>query len=170
MLRVDLCKTEYLRVRQRSAQFLLHVVQVLHLLLRQRQSLLLVIFLKVLHVLDGLGLDVHGEYVLVQPLVHALQHGVVLSLRAFHGEILLNARDALYGHVLGYLHRVGAPGSNHLPARSHEVAADLVSVIVRVRVDKRCVIIQPAQSLLFLLTGLMVHLSRYDVSVRCLEE
>ncbi|MFS6559573.1 hypothetical protein VPJ68_29670, partial [Parabacteroides distasonis] len=65
-----------------------------------KKTLLLVVFLKVLNVLDWLGLDVDGENVLVQPFVHALQHGVVLGVLAAHWEIFLDAYNAFDAHVL----------------------------------------------------------------------
>ena len=139
-------------------------MQICYLLLRESQTLLLVVFLKVLHVLDGLWLDIYRKDILVQPLIHTLQHRVILSILAVNGEILLYARDALDGHVLGYLHRIGTPGGNHLASRTHEVSTQLFVV------KQRCIVVQPAQCLLFLLTWLMIYLSRNDVCRRSLEE
>ena len=62
--------------------------------------------------------NIDGEDVLVQSVVHALQHLVVLSILAANREILLDALNAFQSHVLGDLHGVRAPGSDHLAART----------------------------------------------------
>ena len=90
VLRVDLCETEDFRVGQRTAKLLLYLVQILNLLGRERQTLLLVVFFYVLHALDRFRLVVYCEDVLVEALVHALQHRVVLCIFRAYGEVLLN--------------------------------------------------------------------------------
>ena len=80
VLRVDLSETEDLAVGQRAAHLLLHFMQIFNLFRRQSQAFLLVISLKVFNMLDGLGLMVHSKDVLVQTLIHALKHGVVVGI------------------------------------------------------------------------------------------
>ena len=125
VLGVDLCEAENLAVGERTVQFFLHFVQIFNLFGRQGETLALVVFLQVFHVLDGLRLDVHGENVLVQTVVHALQHGVVVGILALGREIFLDAGDAFQAHVLRYLHGIGAPRGNHFAARTHEEARQL---------------------------------------------
>ncbi len=126
VLAVDLRETEHFGIGELASQLLLHVVQVGYLFGGECQSFLLVVCLQVVNVLYGCRGDVHVEYLLVQTVVHTLQHGVVLGVFAADGEIFLYAHDALYGHVLRYFHRVGAPWSYHLSSRTHEEALHLV--------------------------------------------
>ena len=120
VLRVYLCETEDFAVCERSAQLLLHVVQIVNLGWRECQTFLFVIFFKVLHMLDRLRLALHGEHFLVQPLIHALKHGVVLGVLVGNGEVLLDALDAFEIHVLCNLYRIGAPWCYHLATRTNE--------------------------------------------------
>ena len=156
MLAVDLCEAEDLRVRQLAPQLFLDLVQVFDFLGRECQSLLLIVFLQILNLLDGSGLDVHREDFLVQSLVETLEHGVVFGLRAADGEVLLNTRDAAESHVLGNLNGIRAPRSNHLAARTHEVAFDGGGV------DECCAAVEPAEFVGFFLTELMVCLGGDD--------
>ena len=126
MLGINLCKAEDLAVGQRTAEVLLHLLQVRDFLGAERQAFLLVVGFQVLDVQDGFGLAVGGEDILIQALVHALQHRVVVGVLVLHGEIFLDARDALETHVLGNLHGIGAPRGNHLAARAHEVSRQVV--------------------------------------------
>ena len=71
-------------------------------------------------------LPVGRKYVLVQPLVHTLQHRVVVCILIFHREILFDAGNAVQSHVLGDFHGVGTPGSNHLAARADEMSFQVV--------------------------------------------
>ena len=80
VLGVDLGKTEYLGVCQRTTVLFLNLMEVLYLLRREGESFLLVILFQIVHILDGLRLDIDGENLLIQPVVHTLQHGVVLSI------------------------------------------------------------------------------------------
>ena len=128
MLRVDLCETEYFRVCQRTAQFLLYLMEIFNLLSRQSQTLLLVVFLDVIHTLDWLRLVVDGEDVLVQPLIHALKHGVMVGIFRVNGEVLLNTRNAVEAHILSYLYGIRTPWSNHFAAWAHEEALDSLTL------------------------------------------
>ena len=80
VLGVDLGKTENLGVCQRTTVLFLNLMEVLNLLRREGESFLLVILFQIVHILDGLRLDIDGENLLIQPVVHTLQHGVVLSI------------------------------------------------------------------------------------------
>ncbi len=155
VLRVDLREAEDLAVRQRPFQLLLYLVQIVDLLGRERQTLLLVVFLQVLHMLDGLRLSHNGEDALVEAFIHALEHGVVVGILARHGEILLNARDAVQVHVLRYLHGVRTPRRDHLAPRAYEEAF-LLAAFQQLRIA-----IQPTQFVDLLLIQLVVNLGCY---------
>ena len=137
VLRVDLCEAEDLRISQRTAVLLLQSVQVFDLLRAQGQTFLLVVFLQIVHVLDGLRLDVDGEDALVEAVVHALQHRVVVGILAGYGEIFLDAADALEAHVLGDFYGVGGPRGHHLTARTYEESVELVCI------KQRCLAVKP---------------------------
>ena len=139
VLGVDLGEAEHLGVGEGTAQLGGHVVQIYYLFGRERQTLLLVESLQVVDLLDGLGLVVDGEDVLVEPFVHALQHGVIGGVFVGHGEVLLNACDAVHVHVLGYLYGVGAPRGDHLAAGTYEIALE------RLGLERGGLSIEPAQ-------------------------
>ena len=126
MLRVDLRKTKHLRVRQFSAQLTLHLVQIFDFLGRQSQTLLLVILLQVLNMQNGRRLDVHREDVLIQALIHTLQHRVVLSILAVNGKILLDALHTLNRHVLRDFYSVRTPRRNHLTSWTYKKSLQIV--------------------------------------------
>ena len=100
VLGVDLGETEYLGVGEWPPVLFFYLVQILHFLGRQCQSLLLVVGFEVFHVPDGLRTVLHREYLLVEPVVHALQHWVVVGLFRAHGEVFLYTRNAVKTHVL----------------------------------------------------------------------
>ena len=150
VLGVNLCKAEDFRVGQRTAILLLQSVQVFYFLGTQGQSFLFVILFQILHMLDGLGLDVDGEDRLVDSVVHALQHGVVLGILVGHGEVFLDTLDAFQSHVLRNFHGIGRPRRHHFAARAHEEAIQVVGL------SERCSAIKPAKFIDFLLIELMV--------------
>ena len=76
VLGVDLGKAENLGVGQRPSVLFLHLVQIFYLFFRERETFLLVVGFQVVHILDGLRVMLHGENLLVQPVVHTLQHRV----------------------------------------------------------------------------------------------
>ena len=80
VLRVNLGKTENLGVCQRTTVLLFNLMQVFNLLRTKSKTFLLVVFFQIVYVLDRLWLDVHREDVLVQTVVHTLQHGVVVGI------------------------------------------------------------------------------------------
>ncbi len=80
MLRVNLGKTENLGICQRTTVLLFNLMQVFNLLRAKSKTFLLVVFFQIVYVLDRLWLDVHREDVLVQTVVHTLQHGVVVGI------------------------------------------------------------------------------------------
>ena len=122
MFAVDLGETEHLAIRQRSSELGFYLLQVVDFLGREGEALLFVVGGEVLDGLDGLGRDVDGEDVLVEGRVEALQHRVVVGVRAADSPVFLDAADAGDTHVLGDFDGIGAPGSNHLATRA-DVAA-----------------------------------------------
>ena len=72
VLGVDLGKTENLGVCQRTTVLFLNLMEVLYLLRREGESFLLVILFQIVHILDGLRLDIDGENLLIQSVVHTL--------------------------------------------------------------------------------------------------
>ena len=164
VLRVYLRESEYLGVGQWSVELCLDLVQILYLLGRKRESLLLVVFLKILHVLYRFRLVVHGEYVLVESVVHALQHRVVLSVLALDREELFYTRNAVKIHVLCNLYGIRTPRSDHLAARTHEVSFH------RFALDERSVTIEPTKFVDFVFTELMVNICCYHALLGSLEK
>ena len=164
MLRVNLGETKDFRVGQRTAVGLFYLVQILHFIGREGESFLLVVFLQILHALDGLGLDVNGKDALVEPFIHTLEHGVMVGILAGYGEILLNTGNAAETHVLGNLHGIGAPGSNHLPTGTHKESLHPLAF------HELGITIEPAEFLGFFLTQLMVYFSCDHAVLRSLEK
>ncbi len=80
VLRVNLRKTEDLGVCQRTTVLLLDFMEILNLLRGEGKSFLLVILFQIVHILNRLWLDIDREDILVQSVVHTLQHGVVLCV------------------------------------------------------------------------------------------
>ena len=139
-------------------------MQILDLLGRESQSFLLVVFLQILHMLDGFRLDVDGEDVLVEPFVHALQHGVVLGLLVVDGKILFYTRNAAKIHVLRNLNGICRPRCHHLTARAYEESLELLSLA------KCGTAVEPAQFVDFLFVELMIHLGGNHALLWGLEE
>ena len=152
MLRVNLCETKHLRVRQLSAQLPLYLMQVLDFLRRECQTFLLIVLFQILDVENRSGLDIHREDVLIQTLVHALKHGVIFSLLTINREILLNALYTLDGHVLGNLHSVRTPRSDHLTAWAYKETLQIVLAFWA------SFAIQPAKLIGFISGELVVYL------------
>ena len=164
VLRVDLGKAEHLTVGQGASEVLLHLLQVVHLFLAQGQTFLLVVSLQVGNVHDGLRLDVGLEYFLSKPLVHALEHRVVVGILVSHGEVLLDACHAFQSHVLGNLHGIRTPRGNHLLARAYETAFQVLFTL------GRCIAEQPTKLLDFLCICSVIHLYGNHVVRGCSEK
>ena len=92
MLTINLCKAEYLRVCQWTAQLAFNLMQVFNFLCTERQTFLFVVCFQVCNFHYGLWLNVYKKKVLVQAIfVHTLEHGVELSLLALYREVFLYA-------------------------------------------------------------------------------
>ena len=131
MLGVNLRKTKHFRVGQSSAELLAEAFEVLDFLLAECEAFLLVVLAHVVDIHHGVGLLGDCEHILVNVLIHTLQHLVENGFVALcHGFKTLYALHALYAHVLGDFHGVGAPRSNHFLARAYESACYLVVVQV----------------------------------------
>ena len=152
MLRVDLRKTKHLRVSQLSAQLAFHLVQVFDFLRREGKTFLLVILLQVLDVENGSRFYVHCEDVLIQAFVHALQHGVMLSILTVHREVFLDALHTFNRHVLGDFHSVGTPRSDHFTTWTYKESLQIVLAFWA------SFAIQPAKLIGFISGELMVYL------------
>ena len=148
-------KAENLRVCERSAKLLLHVVQILYFLWRQGKTFLLVINLKVFNVLYRLWLVVDGEDVLVQPVIHSLQHRVVFGILGIYREIFLNTQNAVEIHVLCNLYGIRTPWCNHLTSWSDEISVKTLALL-QLRVA-----VKPGEFVDFVLCELVISLSSY---------
>ena len=151
VLGVDLGKAENLRVGERAPVLLLDVVQIADFLGRERQSFLLVVGFQVVDIADGFGLYVDREHVLVEPVVHALQHRVVVGIGRCHGEELFNTRNAAEAHVLCNLNGIRAPRRNHFPTWAHKESFQLLCI------EQRGFAIKPTKSTGFFLTGGVIN-------------
>ena len=100
------------------------------------------------------------EYILVETVIHTLQHGIMLSLLALHGEVFFNAVDALKTHVLGDFNGVGAPRRNHFTSRAHVPSFDVLLI------EHFGLAIEPAEFLHFVGTKGMIHAGGYDALSR----
>ena len=120
MLGIDLCETEHLRIRQLTPQLAFHLMQVFDFLWRKSQSFLFVIFFQILYIHDGSRLDINRKNILVQTLIHTLQHRIVPGMFIFHWEILFYTRNTAEAHVLSNLNGIRTPRSNHLTTRTYE--------------------------------------------------
>ena len=128
MFRVDLGESEDFGVGQRPSVLLFYLVQVFYLLGGEGQPLFFVVFLDVLHMPDRLWSVVYGEDILVQTVVHALQHRVVLGILRTYGKVFLNTRNAAKTHILGNLNGIRAPWGDHLAAGAYIVALQFLGV------------------------------------------
>ena len=127
MLAVDLCETEDLAICQGTSQLAFYVVEVFYFFGRERQAFLLVVFLEVLNNLDCRGLDIHGEDLLVEAFVEALEHGVMVRVGTLYGEKLFDSGDAAERHVLCDFYSIGAPGGYHLAAWADEESFEAIA-------------------------------------------
>ena len=93
---------------------------------------------------------------MIEPVVEALQHRVVISLCAVDGEILFDAGDAAERHVLCDLDCIRAPGRDHLAARADEIAFEGRGF------DESGIAIEPGEFMDFFLRELVVGLCGDD--------
>ena len=112
VLRVNLCKTENLRIGKRTTILFLQAVKIFNLLWAKSQTFLLIILLQIIHILNGLGLDVNSKNVLVQAIIHTLQHLVVLGILRVDSKVLLYTRNAAEAHILCNLNGIFAAWTN----------------------------------------------------------
>ena len=125
---------------------------------------MLVVFLQIVHILDGLWLNVDGEDVLVQTVVHALQHRVVLGLFRLHGEVFLYTLDAAETHVLRDFHGIGRPRGHHFATGADVIACQ------RLVLQQLGIAIEPAQFLYFLFVQWVIGLSGNHTLLGSLEK
>ena len=122
MLAVDLGKAEHLRVGEFASQLFFHVMEVTNLFGTERQTFLLIVGFKIFYILNGRGLVMNGEDVLVETVIEALKHRVVVGILACHGEILLYTRNAAETHILSNLYGIRTPRCDHFAARPNILA------------------------------------------------
>ena len=160
VLGVDLREAKHLGVGEFPPELLLHAVEILYLGGREGETFLLVIGFEVFDVDDGRGRVVHGEDVLIQPVVEALQHGVAAVVAGVlgHGEELLYTRNAAEVHVLGDLHGIGAPRRYHFASRAGEASCECF------KFKQFGVAVKPAQFLAFFFRKHVVHLRGNDAA------
>ena len=164
MLGINLCKTEHFAVSEFSSQLSFHFVKVFYFFGRESKSFALVIFLDVLDMLYRFRLAVGGEYILVKPFIHSLEHRIISGVLIFHGEIFFYAFHVRNIHVLGYFHRVGAPRSDHFATRTHKEAVKLPTL------NALCVAKQPTQLVFVLFSQTVLNSGGYNVTARDLEK
>ena len=126
MFGVDLGKTEYLAVGERTAEFFGQAFEVGDLLLGKSQAFLLVVRADVLDLDDVLGPARSGEEELVQTVILLIEHRVENLHPVFLDE-LLDALDPGDAHVLADLHRIGTPRGDHLLAGT-DIAAGIIGL------------------------------------------
>ena len=122
VLRVDLGETIHLTVGELASDLLGNALEIGDLLIAEGQTLLGIVGGNVVDMLQRLGLPVDGEHLLVEVMVHGLEHGVVRGVLRLHFEKLLDTDNAFDTHVLGDLNGIGAPRGDHLAARTNKKA------------------------------------------------
>ena len=161
---VELGKPENFRVGQRTSQLTFHAVEIVDFGRREGKSFLFVVGFQVFYGLDFGRFMMDGEDVLIQSVVHTLQHRVVVGLCRFHGEEFLNTADAGEVHVLRDFHGIGAPRGNHLatwpdkPAAEHRSIAQFGTAV------------EPTEFLNFIVRKLVVNAGGNDAFRRGTEK
>jgi len=120
VLAVNLGESEHLTVCKAAAKLLAKALKVLNLLRIKGKALLFVVLLKILYINYRIRLFVNCKDLLVEPVVQALQHLVILRLLLLCAEELLYALYAANVHILGNLHCSCTPRGNHLPSWANE--------------------------------------------------
>ena len=141
-------------------------MEILYLGGRKGEAFLLVVGVEVFDVDDGRGRVVHGEDVLIQSVVEALQHRVAAVVAGVvgHGEELLYTRNAAEVHVLGDLHGIGAPRRYHFASRAGKASCE------RIIFKQFGIAVKPAQLLAFFFRKHVVHLRGNDAACGCAEK
>jgi len=119
MFGICLGKPEYFRVCQGSVQAPGKILQIADLLFVQRQSFLTVVCLNIQDLSDRFRNPSCPEYLLVQSLVHFLQHGIK-RVSFPDREKLFNPDNSRNVHTLADLCCHRAPGGNHFAPRAFE--------------------------------------------------
>ncbi|CCY15508.1 unknown [Prevotella sp. CAG:755] len=123
---IDLCEAEHFGVCQFPAKLLLHLVEIVDFCRRERKPLLFVIRLQIVDMANRGRLNVHRENLLIQTVIHPLQHGIVVGVRARHGKVFLNTADTAEVHVLRDFNGICAPRCNHLATRTYVPTDEMV--------------------------------------------
>ena len=164
MLTIDLCKAKHFGVCQLATELLFYLMEIFNLFLAQCQSFFLVVSLEVLYHADRSRLDVDGKDVLVESVIQALKHGVMVGILACYGEVFLDASYALDVHVLRNLNGIRAPRGHHFAARSDEVACKALFF------QCRCFSVEPAKFVYILSTKCLSCLCGNNTLLGCLKE
>ena len=124
MLGIDLRESEYLTVSEGTTELIRKFGEILLFFGIQGKTFALVVFVYVGDVFHRSRSDVGGEKHLIETGVVAMQHRVKLMIAVGIGyrDIFFDTFDAGETHVLGYLHGIGAPGSDHFFSRATEIA------------------------------------------------
>ena len=112
-------------------------MEIFNLLRRESETFLFIVFLQIIHILDGFWFDVNCKDVLIETIVHTLQHLVVFGVLAVNGKVLFDTADAFESHVLCDLYGIGGPWGYHFAAWTNEESIEQVSL------EHRCLAIQP---------------------------
>ena len=161
---IDLCEAEHLAVCEFSAKLGFHSMQVFYFFGRESKAFLLVVFFEVFDVDDGFGLTLDGEDVLVQAMIEALKHGVVVGIFAADSPVFFDTANAVDGHILCDFHSVGAPRCYHFSARTNEVACQVLFFL------DGCSAIEPNEFFYLFCSKCMIGFRSDNALLRSLEE
>ena len=114
MFGIHLRKTEHFAVGKFPSEFFTQIIEVLNFFIAQSQTFLCIICDNIIDIDDGIGLFIDFKYLLVDTIVHALQHGIMLGISIGDREIFLYAGNTFKPHVLRNFHGIGTPRGNHL--------------------------------------------------------
>ena len=164
MLAVNLGKTKDLAISKFTAKLTFHLMQILNLFRGKGKTFLLVVFLQIFDTKNRFRLLVNSKNVLIKPVIHTLQHRVIICIFTTYRKIFLYAADAGDSHILRYFHCIGAPRRNHFPTRTDEITLQVLFLFCA------CLTIQPAKLFYFCSREGTLALSCYDALLRSLEE
>ncbi len=126
MFRVHLRKSEHFAIGKFSADSFCYTFQIINFFTAECQPFLLVVLGNIVDINNGLWFPFDGKYLLIESFIKCLQHRVELRRIGVDREKLLDAGNTANSHVLRDFDRVGAPGSNHLFARTDKIAIQMV--------------------------------------------